>query len=110
MSTSDKWDKEKKAAKAVQIAFDLGQEVSHHIRFEALKAGINPPDQIREILGLPVNGKPIRPRLSISLTDSDFEMLAAIFDVSTDDRLKIRQLAAERLVAHLLESKTTEDT
>ncbi len=101
MSTGDKWDKEKKAAKAVQVAFDLGQEVSHHIRFEALEKGINPPDRIREILGLPVNSKPIRPRLSISLTDDDFDLLAEAFRVGGDDRLRIRQLAAEKLIAHL---------
>ena len=40
MSTSDKWDQEKKTVKAVQVAFDLGQEVSDHIRFEALQKGI----------------------------------------------------------------------
>lgn len=101
MSTSDKWEEERKAVKAVQVAFDLGQEVSHHIRFEALQKGINPPDRIREILGLPVNSRPIRPRLSISLTDADFELLASAFNVSPNDRLRIRQFAAEKLIAHL---------
>ncbi len=105
MSTSDKWDKEKKTVKAVQVAFDLGQEVSHHIRYEALEKGINPPDRIREILGLPVNSKPVRPRLSISLTDDDFALLAKKFEVPAVDRLKIRQIAAERLVAHLDRSR-----
>ncbi|HJP50680.1 MAG TPA: hypothetical protein QF611_06610 [Pseudomonadales bacterium] len=101
MSTSDKWDKEKKAAKAVQVAFDLGQEVSHHIRYEALEKGINPPDRIREILGLPVNSRPVRPRLSISLSENDFMLLAEKFGVEASDRLRIRQIAAEKLVAHL---------
>jgi len=101
LSTSDKWEKEKKAAKAVQVAFELGEEVSQHIRFEALQKGINPPDRIREILGLPLSSKPIRPRLSISLTDADFEMLADTFNVPSSDRLRIRQFAAEKLIAHL---------
>ena len=101
MSTSDKWDKETKAAKAVQVAFDLGQEVSHHIRYEALEKGINPPDRIREILGLPVNSRPVRPRLSISLSENDFMLLAEKFGVEASDRLRIRQIAAEKLVAHL---------
>ena len=101
MSTSDKWDKKKKAAKAVQVAFDLGQEVSHHIRYEALEKGINPPDRIREILGLPVNSRPVRPRLSISLSENDFMLLAEKFGVEASDRLRIRQIAAEKLVAHL---------
>ncbi|MBV1877048.1 MAG: hypothetical protein KUG79_05360 [Pseudomonadales bacterium] len=101
MSTIDKWNKEKKAVRAVQVAFDLGQEVSHRIRYEALEKGINPPDRIREILGLPVSSKPVRPRLSISLTAKDFELLALIFDVPVADKLKIRQLAAEKLVAYI---------
>tara|TARA_R110002110_G_scaffold223539_1_gene437438 strand:+ start:207 stop:527 length:321 start_codon:yes stop_codon:yes gene_type:complete len=101
VSTSDKWESERKAAKAVQVAFDLGHDVSYQIRSEALKRGINPPDRIREILGLPVNSKPVRPRLSISLTDIDFELLAEAFDVDVSDRLRIRQIAAERLIEHL---------
>jgi predicted Co/Zn/Cd cation transporter (cation efflux family) len=88
VSTSDKWEKERNAAKAVQVAFDLGHEVSFQIRSEALQRGLNPPDRIREILGLPVSNKPVRPRLSISLTDRDFELLAAAFGVDVSDRLK----------------------
>lgn len=101
MSTSKKWENEKKAVKAVQIAFDVGDEVNRQIRLEALDQGINPPDRIRQILGLPVNNKPVRPRLSISLSDHDFVILADKFSIPLDDRLKIRQLAAEMLIAHL---------
>ncbi len=101
MSTSDKWDKEKQAAKAVQVAFDLGHDVSYQIRVEALQKGINPPDRIREILGLPVSNKPVRPRLSISLTELDFELLATAFGVDVSDKLRIRQIAAETLIEHL---------
>lgn len=101
MSTSDKWQKERQAARAVQIAFDLGHEVSYLIRTEALERGINPPDRIRQILGLPVSSKPIRPRLSISLTEEDFAQLAAEFGVDPSDKLKIRQIAAEKLLEHL---------
>jgi len=75
--------------------------VSHHIRYEALEKGINPPDRIREILGLPVNSRPVRPRLSISLSENDFMLLAEKFGVEASDRLRIRQIAAEKLVAHL---------
>ena len=100
-TTNRKWAKEKKAVKAVQIAFEVGDEVNRQIRLEALEQGINPPDRIRQILGLPVNSKPVRPRLSISLSDDDFVILASKFGVTLDDRLKIRQLAAETLIAHL---------
>ena len=32
MSTGDKWEKEKNAVKAVQVAFDLGHDISQQIR------------------------------------------------------------------------------
>ena len=87
--------------RAVQLAFDVGDEVNHQIRLEALEEGINPPDRVRQILGLPVNSKPVRPRLSISLSEVDFEMLAEKFSVLPSDRLRIRQLAAEKLIEHI---------
>ncbi len=101
MSTGKKGEKEKRAVKAVQIAFDLGDEVNHKIRLQALEKGLNPPDRIRQILGLPVNSKPVRPRLSISLSNDDFAALADKFGVPAEDRLTIRQLAAEQLIAEL---------
>lgn len=101
MNTKDKWEGEKRAIKAVQIAFDVGDDVNRKIRLEAVERGINPPDRVRQILGLPVNPKPVRPRLSISLSGDDFVLLAEEFGVAADDKLKIRQLAAEKLIEHL---------
>ncbi len=106
MSTGNKWEEEKKVVKAVQIAFDVGDEVNRRIRQEALERGINPPDRIRQILGLPVQKKPMRPRLSISLSEADFGILADKFSVSWDDRIRIRQLAAEKLIDHLKDSES----
>jgi len=109
MTTQDKWDKEKRRIKAVQVAFDLGNEVNQQIRFEALEQGINPSDRVRQILGLPVSARPVRPRLSISLSEADFALLAVRFTVVADDRLKIRQIAAEKLVEHLHDSAGREN-
>ena len=101
MKTSRKWEKEQKVVRAVQLAFDVCDEVNHQIRLEALEEGFNPPDRVRQSLGLPVNSKPVRPRLSISLSEVDFELLAEKFSVSPTDRLRIRQLAAEKLIEHI---------
>ena len=98
---SSKWEQEKRAVKAVQIAFDVGHDVNRIIRLEAVEQGINPPDRVRQILGLPVNPKPIRPRLSISLSERDFQILGEAFNVPAENKLRIRQLAAEKLVEHL---------
>lgn len=84
----------------MQLAFDVGDDISRRIRLEALQQGLSPPDRIRQILGLPVNSKPLRPRLSISLSETDFASLAAMFGVTVDEKLKIRQLAAEKLIEH----------
>jgi hypothetical protein len=46
----DRWQKEQRTVKAVQIAFDVGEEVQYLIRREALDLAINPPDRIRQIL------------------------------------------------------------
>ena len=96
-----RWQKEQRAVKAVQIAFDVGEEVQYLIRREALDLAINPPDRIRQILGLPVNSKPVRPRLSISLSPEDFILLAEQFGVDPEDRIAIRHIAAEKLIQHL---------
>ncbi len=84
----------------MQVAFDVGDEINRQIRLEALQEGLSPTDRIRQILGLPVNSKPVRPRLSISLSEVDFALLADKFGVTADDKLKIRQLAAEKLIEH----------
>tara|TARA_B100000959_G_C14490641_1_gene423062 strand:+ start:32 stop:370 length:339 start_codon:yes stop_codon:yes gene_type:complete len=101
-----RWADEKKTIKAVQVAFDVGEEVQLLIRREALERGINPPDRVRQILGLPTTTKPQRPRLSISLSDADFRILAEKFNTGEEDRLSIRQIAAEKLIAHLENRKS----
>ena len=97
----DRWRKENKATRAVQVAFDLDERIQKVIRREAIDRGINPPDRVREILGLKVNTKPVRLRLSISLGDDDFSTLAEHFGVDATDRVGIKQKAAERLVAYV---------
>ena len=100
-ATRKKWEKEKKTVKAIQLAFDVGEEVQYQVRREALDMGVTPSDRIRQILGLPVNTKPVRPRLSISLSAEDFKHLSDTYEVEIDDRLSIKQKAAEALINHV---------
>lgn len=97
----EKWRKEGKAVRAVQIAFDLEEEIQRNIRQEALDLGINPSDRIRQILGLSMIRKPKRLRLSISLSDEDFAELAEQFDLDVSDRVKIKHHAAQQLIRHV---------
>lgn len=107
--TKEKWEKEKKAVKAIQVAFDVGEEVQYALRREALDMGVTPSDRIRQILGLPVQKKPVRPRLSISLSEEDFITLAEEYGLSVDDRLNIKQKAAESLIHHIRQEKKSSD-
>ena len=75
------WEKERRAARAVQVAFDLEEQVQQVIRQEALDLGINASDRIRHILGLELPRRPKRVRLSISLGETDFQTLAERFEL-----------------------------
>ena len=95
-----KWEKEQRVVKAIQVAFDLSEEAQLQIRTEALNLGINPSDRVRQILGLPVHPRPKRPRLSISLSPKDFQLLSEKFKVNGQDRATIRQKATESLLTY----------
>lgn len=96
-----KWEAETKAVKATQVAFDVGEKIQYVIRKEALDRGINPPDRIRQILGLKVSRKPKRLRLSISLSDEDMAFLANAYDLENNDPVEVKRRAAEKLVEHV---------
>lgn len=97
----EKWRGEQKAAKAVQVAFDVGFEVQTVIRKEALDCMLSPSDRVRQILGLSVTSKPKRPRLSISLTADDFAALAQAYSIDVNNRVAIKQKAAENLIQYV---------
>ncbi len=96
-----KWEDEKKAVKATQVAFDVGEKIQYVIRKEALDRSINPSDRIRQILGLSVSRKPKRLRLSISLSDDDMAYLAKVYNLETSDPVEVKRRAAEKLVEHV---------
>lgn len=96
-----KWEDEKKAVRATQVAFDVGEKIQYVIRKEALDRSINPSDRIRQILGLNVSHKPKRLRLSISLTPEDMQFLATEFNLDCEEHIEIKRRAAEKLVEHV---------
>lgn len=98
MSKDKLWEKERQAVKATQIAFDIGVETQTTIKKLALDNSLTPSDQIRKILGLHVKSKPVRPRLTISLTDDDFHVLAEKYGVGAENKIKIKEIAATALI------------
>jgi len=94
----DKWQSSVKAMKAVQVAFDMDEKIQLSIRKQALDAGLSPSDQIRDILGLPINKRPKRPRLTVSLALSDYELLAEKYGLEAKQQLDIKRKLMEELI------------
>ncbi len=97
----DKWQSSIKAMKAVQVAFDMDEKVQLSIRKEALEAGLSPSDQIRDILGLAINKRPKRPRLTVSLAPDDYQVLAKKYGLAAEQQLEIKKKLMDELVNHV---------
>ncbi len=105
----DAWRASDSSIRAVQIAFEFNKNISDAIRHSANQLGISPSDQIRAIIGLEVK-KPKRPRLTISLTEQDYQQLAERYNVPVEDKNAIREAIAKELVQYsqaLLENVNT---
>ena len=97
----DKWQSSLKAIKAVQVAFDMDEKIQLSIRKQALDAGLSPSDQIRDILGLSINKRPKRPRLTVSLAPEDYQVLAEKYDLKAEQQLEIKRKLMDELIEHV---------
>ena len=95
--SSGQWERQKKAAKATQIAFDLEQKAALYIRELAAKEGLTPSDQIRKMLGLSYS-TPKRPRLTVSLTPEDYTQLGKKYKLDAKNTLEIRRRIMDELI------------
>jgi hypothetical protein len=93
----ERWKKESKAVKATQIAFDISTEAQKRLKLTAIQNDLSPSDQMRKILGLP-SKKPVRPRLTISLSEEDYLILAEHYKVDSKDKLAIKERAAKEII------------
>ncbi|MFT5635722.1 MAG: hypothetical protein ACI89T_001176 [Cognaticolwellia sp.] len=97
----EKWQSSVKAVKAVQVAFDMDEKIQLAIRKQALEAGISPSEQIRDILGLPTNKRPKRPRLTVSLSAEDYALLGEKYDLSAEQQLEIKKKLMDDLINYV---------
>jgi hypothetical protein len=97
----EKWQSSIKAIKAVQVAFDMDEKIQLSIRKQALDAGLSPSDQIRDILGLSINKRPKRPRLTVSLAPEDYQVLAEKYDLKAEQQLEIKRKLMDELIQHV---------
>lgn len=82
--------KQDKLAKATQIAFELEQNIALNIRTLAAQEGLTPSDQIRKLIGLSYS-PPKRPRLTISLTAEDYEILGKKYKIDSVNTIEIKK-------------------
>ena len=96
--SSPRWSGSDAALRAVQVAFDVEKQVIDAVRDAAWKSQLSPSDQIRKILGLPYSSKPVRPRLTVTLSDADYLLLAERFGLAAEDKRKIKEVLHEQLI------------
>ncbi|NHZ91086.1 hypothetical protein F2P45_18985 [Massilia sp. CCM 8733] len=96
--SSPRWTGSDAALRSLQVAFDVEKQVIDAVRYAAFKNQLSPSDQIRTILGLPCTSKPVRPRLTVSLSDADYDILARRFGLAVDDKRKIKESLHEALI------------
>lgn len=87
---NNKWNKERATLKKIQIHFEFQQEVMRQIRIDAAEARLNPSDIVRRILELSYS-KVQRPRLGLSFSQEELELLAQRYDLSEIDEKLIKQ-------------------
>lgn len=102
---ADKWEKQKPAIRATQLAFDLSTQVQKKIKKKAIDSDLTPSDMIRHILGLEVKSKKTRQRLTFYLNDTELAALARRYDLDEGDKITIKQKVAEELIDYARENK-----
>ncbi|WP_225783631.1 hypothetical protein [Xenophilus sp. Marseille-Q4582] len=97
--TPARWQGSESALRAVQVAFDVEEAVMEAIRVAAFHENVSTSQQIRSVLGLPVAARPKRPRLTVTLDESDYALLAERYGLAPEDRLGIKEAATRELIA-----------
>jgi hypothetical protein len=99
MAKNVKWGKNK-AVKATQIAFELEKKVVRQIHQLALAEGLTTSSQIRKLINLPYS-PPKRPRLTVSLSQEDYDFLGKRYNVDASDTLEIKRMIMRQLIEEL---------
>jgi hypothetical protein len=93
-----RWKGSDEALKAVQVAFDVEQAVLEAVRSAAFHNNLSQSDQIRQLLALPTFERAKRPRLTVTLSAQDYELLGRRYGLPAEDRLSIKQKVSEELI------------
>ncbi len=103
--TPSRWTESDKAIRATQVAFDVENEIIDMIKLKACEQGVTPSDMIRLLLGLEVTAKRVRPRLTMSLKEQDYMVLAEKYGLKVSERLAIKAKIIEEIRDFALDNK-----
>lgn len=93
-----KWARQAKAARATQVAIDVSEQVHNYVQLESVKSKLKPSDYIRKTLDLPYKKTKLRPRLTFSLTETDYETLGEKFGLDPSDKIAIKHAVGQFLM------------
>ena len=72
----ERFQAERRALRKIQVHFELRQSLMREVRVAAAKEGLSSTDYVRRLVGLPY-AKIQRPRISLSFSERDLQLLAA---------------------------------
>lgn len=101
-----KWRKQESALKKIQINFELARPVDQKIRQEAAELGETPSNIVRRLLGFEAR-PPVRPRLGVSLSEAELQILAQKFRLDPEDRRALVRRATEAVEGHYANKDST---
>ena len=85
--------------KTKQVAIDLSPNGRKKLIIEAALEDMTPTEKARQALGLSIKTKKASPKLTLRLTEEDFQFLAKKYNVDPKDKLTIRNQVAEEIMA-----------
>jgi hypothetical protein len=99
----ERWKTSDKQIKKMQLAFEFEDFIEKQLKQDALDNGISPSSQLRKILGLHYD-QPLKPRLTISLTSEDRDVLAKRYNIELNDRAYLRLGISREIEAYYIQS------
>lgn len=101
----ERWKTSDKQIKKMQLAFEFEDFIEKELKREALDNGISPSSQLRKILGLHYD-QPLKPRLTVTLTEEDRAILAERYNIDARDRAYLRLGITREIEAYYSENNT----
>jgi len=94
-----KWQAEAQVLKKMQLHFTFSPQIFRQVKLDAADENINTSDVLRKILGLN-HEKSVRPRIGLSFTPEELDLLAKRYSLSISDTKAIRQKVVDEVASH----------